>query len=148
MACPYGQGIVHAFGIPRASSPGGKRQQAAAIQSFAHANWRFRKRELMQVFKEGGHRLFQSDPECAEIVSKMLADLEQHGMDAVRQYSKKFDDWTPADFELTPARVEAATASVDPRVIEDTDFCQANVRAFARAQMSTLHPLEVETRPG
>jgi len=102
----------------------------------------------MQVFKEGGHRLFQSDPECAEIVSKMLADLEQHGMDAVRQYSKKFDDWTPADFELSPARVEAAIAAVDPRVIEDTDFCQANVRAFARAQMSTLHPLEVETRPG
>ena len=102
----------------------------------------------MQVFKEGGHRLFQSDPECAEIVSKMLADLEQHGMDAVREYSKKFDDWSPADFELSPAQVEAAIAAVDPRVIEDTDFCQANVRAFAQAQMSTMHPLEVETRPG
>src|SRR5208337_4208985 len=102
----------------------------------------------MQVFKEGGHRLFQSDPECAETVSKMLADLEQRGMDAVRQYSKKFDDWSPSDFELSPAQVDEALAAVDPRVIDDTDFCQANVRAFAQAQLGTLHALEVETRPG
>ena len=79
----------------------------------------------MQVFKEGGHRLFQSDPECAEIVSGMLADLEKNGMDAVRQYSKKFDAWSPADFELSPAQVESAIAAVDSRVIQDTDFCQA-----------------------
>ena len=32
--------------------------------------------------------------------------------------------------------------------MDDTDFCQANVWAFAQAQMRTLQPLEVETRPG
>jgi sulfopropanediol 3-dehydrogenase len=102
----------------------------------------------MQVYKEGGHRLFQNDPECSEIVSRMLADLEKRGMDAVREYSRKFDDWSPADFELSPAQVDAAIATLDPKVIEDTDFCQANVRAFAKAQLGTLLPLEVETRPG
>jgi sulfopropanediol 3-dehydrogenase len=102
----------------------------------------------MQVFKEGEHRLFQCDPECAEIVSKMLADLEERGMDAVREYSKRFDDWCPAEFELSTRQVEAAITAVDPQVIEDTDFCQANVRAFAQAQLSTMRPLEVEMRPG
>jgi sulfopropanediol 3-dehydrogenase len=102
----------------------------------------------MQVFKEGGHRLFQSDPECAEIVSKMLADLEKRGMGAVREYSERFDDWCPADFELSSRQVEAAITALDPQVIEDTDFCQANVRAFAQAQLSTMLPLEVEMRPG
>ena len=102
----------------------------------------------MQVFKEGGHRLFERDPECAEIVSTMLAYLEKHGMDAVRQYSKKFDDWAPPDFELSAAEVDAAIAGLDPQVIADTDFCQANVRAFAEAQLATLKPLEVEARPG
>ncbi len=102
----------------------------------------------MQVFKEGGHRLFQNDPECTEIVSKMLADLEKRGMDAVREYSKRFDDWCPADFELTPVEIDAAIAEVDPQVIQDTDFCQANVRAFAKTQLGTLKQLEVETRPG
>jgi len=102
----------------------------------------------MQVLKEGGHRLFQSDPECAEIVSKMLADLEQQGMDAVRRYSKTFDDWSPADFELSSAQIDTVVASVAPQVIEDTDFCQANVRGFAEAQLGTLLSLEVEMRPG
>ena len=64
----------------------------------------------MKVFKEGGHRLFERDPECAEIVSEMLSDLEKNGMDAVRKYSQQFDDWNPPDFELSPAQVAAAIA--------------------------------------
>ena len=102
----------------------------------------------MKVIKEGGHRLFQSDPECAAIVTAMLLDLEQNGMEAVRRYSKKFDDWAPPDFELSAAQVEEAIAAVEPRVVEDTDFCQANVRAFAQAQMATLLPFEWKRFPG
>ncbi len=78
----------------------------------------------------------------------MLVDLEKRGMDAVREYSSKFDDWSPANFELSSAQIDAAVAAVGPHVIQDTDFCQANVRAFARAQLATMHDLEVETRPG
>jgi sulfopropanediol 3-dehydrogenase len=102
----------------------------------------------MQVFKRGGHRLFERDAECVEIVSKMLLDLEKVGMDAVRQYSRRFDDWDPPDFELSAAQIDAAITEVEPQVIRDTDFCQANVRAFAEAQMATLVGLEVELRPG
>ncbi len=102
----------------------------------------------MQVFKEGGHRLFQNDPECAEIVSKMLADLEKRGMDAVREYSRRFDDWCPPDYELSAAQIDSAIAAVDPGVIQDTEFCQSNVRTFAQAQLATLHSMEVETHPG
>jgi sulfopropanediol 3-dehydrogenase len=32
--------------------------------------------------------------------------------------------------------------------VEDTEYCQANVRAFAEAQHATMKPLEVELRPG
>jgi len=102
----------------------------------------------MRVIKEGRHRLFESDPECAATVSRMLLDLEQNGLEAVRRYSRKFDDWNPPDFELSAAEVVRAIAQLEPQVVQDTDFCQANVRAFARAQMATLTPLEVETWPG
>jgi sulfopropanediol 3-dehydrogenase len=102
----------------------------------------------MKVIKEGGHRLFQADPECAATVSQMLLDLEQNGMEAVRRYSRKFDHWDPTDFELSATQVAEAIARVEPQVVQDTDFCQANVRAFAQAQMATLHALEVETYPG
>jgi sulfopropanediol 3-dehydrogenase len=102
----------------------------------------------VKVFKEGGHRLFELDPETARVVSGMLSDLEAHGMDAVRRYSRELDGWAPPDFELDKRQIAEAIARVEPQVLEDTDFCQGNVRAFARAQLATLQPLEVELRPG
>ncbi len=102
----------------------------------------------MKMFKEGGHRLFEKDPETSRVVSEMLLDLEKNGLDAVRRYSRKFDDWDPASFELSERQIADAIASLDPQVVQDTDFCQANVRRFAEAQLKTLQPLEVEIRPG
>ncbi len=102
----------------------------------------------MRMFKPGGRRLFEADAETAAAVSGMLRDLEQHGMDAVRAMSARFDDWNPVDLELGAAEIERAIATLDPQVIADTDYCQGNVRRFAQAQMATLVPLEVETEPG
>ncbi|MDD5597059.1 MAG: histidinol dehydrogenase [Victivallaceae bacterium] len=102
----------------------------------------------MKVFKEGGHRLFEKDQETAQIVSEMLLDLEKNGMDAVRKYSKRFDDWAPAAFELSEAQINEAVGKLDAQVIADTDFCQGNVRKFAEAQLATMQPLETEIMPG
>jgi sulfopropanediol 3-dehydrogenase len=102
----------------------------------------------MKIIKDGNHRLFENDPETARIVSEMLLDLEKHGIDAIRRYSEKFDDWKPKNFELNAKEIQTAIAELSPEVIADTDFCQANVRSFAQEQKKTLLPLEVETRPG
>ncbi|MGD0090680.1 MAG: histidinol dehydrogenase [Planctomycetota bacterium] len=102
----------------------------------------------MTIVKNGGHRLFEKDPQTAAVVSEMLLDLEKNGMDAVRKYSRKLDGWSPASFELTRTQVAEAIAKVSPQAIADTDFCQRNVRHFAEAQFKTLLPLEVEIRPG
>ena len=102
----------------------------------------------MKVIKDGGHRLLANDAETAAVVSGMLLDLEKNGLDAVRRYSEKFDHWKPPEFELTPAQIREATRTLDPQVVSDTRFCQDNVRRFAEAQLATMHPLEVEIRPG
>ncbi len=102
----------------------------------------------MKTIKEGGHRLFEEDAETARVVSGILRDIEKNGMDAVRRYSRKFDDWVPPDFELSGTEIEAAIARLPEQAIHDTDFCQANVRRFAEEQLKTMLPLEVETAPG
>ncbi len=102
----------------------------------------------MKIVKSGGHRLFEQDQQTVQVVTEMLNDLERNGMDAVRKYSTKFDDWDPPSFELSKEQIEAAITQVPDQVIQDTDYCQANVRAFARAQLATLLPLETEIRPG
>ena len=102
----------------------------------------------MKIIKQGGHRLFQSNPETARIVSEMLLDLEKHGMDSVRKQSERFDQWTPPDFELNAAEVLAIVDAIPEQLARDTEYCQSNVRRFAEAQLKTLLPLEVEIRPG
>jgi sulfopropanediol 3-dehydrogenase len=102
----------------------------------------------VKVIKPGGHRLFEQDPETSSVVSKMLLDLEKNGMDAVRKYSRQFDQWDPPSFRLSESEIEEGIAKVTERAIHDTEYCQGNVRAFADAQLKTLLPLEVEIRPG
>ncbi|MCL1854740.1 MAG: histidinol dehydrogenase, partial [Clostridia bacterium] len=102
----------------------------------------------MKIVKDGGHRLFERDPETAKTVSEMLLDLEKNGMDAVRRYSVKFDGWNPDRFDLTDAEIQKAISTLDKQVIDDTDDCQGNVRKFAQAQLGTMLPLEIEAKPG
>src|SRR4051794_38199004 len=102
----------------------------------------------MKILKPGQHRLFENDAETAQVVSGMLLDIEKNGMDTVRRYSRKFDDWDPGRFELDADQIEEAIGHVSPQAIRDTDYCQGNVRKFAQAQLQTMLPLEVELRPG
>ena len=102
----------------------------------------------MKIIKEGDHHLFEGDDETARTVSALLQDLHARGMDAVREYSQKFDEWDPPDFELQPAEIDEAIERCGAQVVTDTAFCQGNVRAFAEAQLATLLPLETEIRPG
>jgi len=102
----------------------------------------------MKSIKTGGHRLFESDIDTSRIVSEMLLNLEKNGMDAVRQYSQRFDDWAPAAFELSANEIAKIVANIPAQLAQDTLFCQENVRRFAEAQLATLQPLETEIRPG
>src|SRR5579884_3733644 len=102
----------------------------------------FSRSRTMKIIKTGGHRLFEHDAETSAVVSRMLLDLEKNGMDAVRKYSKQFDQWDPPEFRLNENQIQEAISKVSDQAIQDTDYCQSNVRAFAEAQSKTLLPLE------
>ena len=59
----------------------------------------------MKVIKQGQQRLFEQDVETAAVVSRMLIDLEKNGMDAVRQYSRRFDGDSPT-LRLSPCQIK------------------------------------------
>jgi len=71
----------------------------------------------MKTFKPGHHRLFENDPETAQVVSAMLRELEKHGMDAVRRFSRQFDGWDPPSFELTPGQIKSATGRLSQQAV-------------------------------
>jgi sulfopropanediol 3-dehydrogenase len=81
-------------------------------------------------------------------VEGIIADVEKRGDAAVREYSEKFDKWSPADFRLSAADIEACIAAMPPRDVEDIRFAQTQIRNFAQIQREALRDVEVETLPG
>ena len=67
------------------------------------------------------------DAKVRATVETIIKDIEQRGDDAVRQYSRQFDNWDPADFRLSQAEIEAARKSLSAREIEDIAFAQKQV---------------------
>ncbi len=82
------------------------------------------------------------------LVEAVLADIQARGDAAVREYSARFDKWSPAAFRLSQAEIEACFAQLTPRQVDDIRFAQAQVRGFAEHQRAALRDIEVETMPG
>ena len=89
-----------------------------------------------------------ADAKVRETVENILADIDTRKDQAVKDLSKKFDNWSPKDFRLSPQEIERAIAQVPKRDLDDIKFAQAQVRNFAQKQRDTMHDLEVETLPG
>lgn len=88
------------------------------------------------------------DAKVRATVEGIIKDIETRGDEAVRAYSRQFDNWDPAAFRLTQADIEAARNSLSSREIEDITFAQKQVRQFAQIQRDSMHDVEVETFPG
>ena len=83
-----------------------------------------------------------------QTVSEIITDIRTRGDVAVREYSEKFDNWSPQSFRLSQDEVERIVADVPKQVIDDIEFAQAQVRGFAEHQRASLQDFEVETLPG
>jgi sulfopropanediol 3-dehydrogenase len=90
----------------------------------------------------------EADAKVRATVESIIADIEARGDDAVRDYSKQFDNWDPAEFRLSQKQIEQAVAKLSPREIEDIRFAQTQIRNFARIQRESMKDVEVETLPG
>jgi sulfopropanediol 3-dehydrogenase len=88
------------------------------------------------------------DSKVRQTVEGILADIEARGNAAVRELSRKFDNWNRADYRLSEAEISACLAELRPRDIEDIKFAQAQVRNFAEHQRAAIRDVEVETLPG
>jgi sulfopropanediol 3-dehydrogenase len=105
---------------------------------------------MIRYLKRGKDAQSQADDDSKvrATVESILSNIETRGDDAVREYSKKFDHWDPADFRLSQAAIETAVKQLSPREREDIQFAQTQVRNFAQLQRNSMQDIEVETLPG
>ncbi len=65
----------------------------------------------MRYIKQGKPRaeVAANDDKVRRIVEEILNSIAQRGEDAVREYSAKFDNWSPSEFRLSAARLLVVT---------------------------------------
>ena len=89
-----------------------------------------------------------ADSKVRATVEGIIADIDKRGDAAVREYSAKFDQWSPEEFRLTRAQIDACYDETGSRNIEDIKFAQTQIRNFAQIQKGALQDVERETLPG
>ena len=88
------------------------------------------------------------DAQVSEIVKNTLKAIEERGDEAVKEFAKKFDNYTPESFKLSQAEIDNLINQVSKQDLEDIKFAQKQVRNFAQAQRDSMQDIEVETMPG
>ncbi|MDF2825338.1 MAG: hisD [Mycobacterium sp.] len=83
-----------------------------------------------------------------ETVTAVIADVRERGDVAVREYSEKFDNWSPESFRLSDQQIADIVDTVPEQALLDIKTVQDRVRAFAVHQRNSLSDFEVETEPG
>ncbi|MFM2187229.1 MAG: histidinol dehydrogenase [Burkholderiaceae bacterium] len=92
--------------------------------------------------------LAAADHQVRITVEQILADIERRGDEAVREYSRRFDQWDPSEFLLSQDQIQKAMSRLSARELDDIRFAQAQIRRFAEIQRQSMQDVEVETRPG
>ncbi|MGB0820345.1 MAG: histidinol dehydrogenase [Parvibaculales bacterium] len=90
----------------------------------------------------------QTDSKVRETVESILTDLEARGDEAVREYSEKFDNWSPDSYCLSRAEIDLCYDQLTEQEKGDIRFAQEQVRNFAQIQRDSMKDVEVETLPG
>ena len=88
------------------------------------------------------------DAQVSEVVKNTLEVIEESGDKAVREFSEKFDNYSPKSYKLSSKEIDNLIAKVSDRDLKDIEFAQEQVRNFAQAQRDSMQDIEVETMPG
>ena len=90
----------------------------------------------------------QDDAKTKIVVEQTLKDIEVRGDAALREFSAKFDNYTPDYFRLSEQEISDLIEDLSERELADIKFAQRQVRNFAKAQRDAMLDIEVETLPG
>jgi sulfopropanediol 3-dehydrogenase len=105
---------------------------------------------MVRILKAGAaaEAVASQDLAVRQVVESILVDLQRRGDAAVREYSEKYDRWSPQSFRISSQDISACYSELSDQVLEDIRFAQAQVRHFAQVQRAALQDVEVETLPG
>lgn len=78
-------------------------------------------------------------------VKEIIEDVKANGDEAVRRYTKKFDNFDAENFEVTEEEAAKAIESLNSEVLEAINFSIKNVEEFAKAQLGSVKNTVIQT---
>ena len=81
-----------------------------------------------------------------ESVEQILNAVKQHGNEAVRSFTKKFDGSEPEQFQVSEQEIAAAGTKLSAGLRRAIQQAQLNIETFHRSQLAS--PETIETMPG
>ena len=101
----------------------------------------------MEYLKKAVKTPATGEDDTRERVEAMLEDIESGGEARALYYARSLDGWT-GDVVVTAEEIARASEFLPQRVKDDIAFAHEQVRAFAEAQLASVHEFETELHPG
>src|SRR3954447_16188512 len=90
----------------------------------------------------------EADAKVRAAVEEIIADVRARGDRAVREFSERFDKWSPPSFRLSEGDIAEMVVKVPAQTLDNIRFAQQQIRNFAEIQRASMRDVEVETLPG
>lgn len=90
----------------------------------------------------------QQDAAVVATVTEMLGEIERDGLNAVREYAARLDDWTGSDFLIEGEQLAQSGQRLPSDLRSAIEVGSRRTRAFARAHRAKLDDFEFEAEPG
>jgi sulfopropanediol 3-dehydrogenase len=94
---------------------------------------------MARYLKQGmsGDFIADQDDRVRETVETIIRDVDTLGDEALRDYSERFDQWSPESFRLNAEQIAACHDELPAQVVDDIKFAQEQIRNFAQAQIAS-----------
>ena len=90
----------------------------------------------------------EDDRKVRNSVEEILSTIKKDGDRAIRIYSEKFDNYSPAVFKLSDNEIQECLTKVPDKDLNDIKFAQEQIKKFAKIQLNSMKEVEEETLPG
>ena len=90
----------------------------------------------------------EDDRKVRHSVEEILFTIKKDGDKAIKLYSEKFDNYSPAVFKLSEKEIQECLTKVPDKDLNDIKFAQEQIKKFAEIQLNSMKEVEEETLPG
>lgn len=98
--------------------------------------------------KSAQPRVEADERELRDTVESILNNVKTRGDEALYEYAKRFDKLELDSLRVSDKEIADAEAQLDDTLMADMQYGIDRITKFAQAQLSTMHPLDIEMEPG